>query len=322
MSAPHGLQAIVAHMAAIAGDAPAGHLLELRHALSAGGMGQRFYDVARPDAAAMAAFVLGRDGDVYVGGCPRARREGTRDAIEHGWALWADCDDRASVAALEAFAVPPAIVVRSGTDTNCHAYWPLTTPLAPGALEQANRRLAAALGADTASVDAARVLRVPGTRNFKHDPPTAVTAKTFTGERFDPAAVLEVLAPLEQPVAPAPPQAALEDRHRPVDPLRAIEPEVYVAALTGLQVGRDRKVACPFHEDNTPSLHVYKTPADGWTCFGCRRGGSVYDLGGAVFGLSTKGAQFLQLRERLYELLLPGQSPPRPRRTRRRRVPA
>ncbi len=35
-------------------------------------------------------------------------------------------------------------------------------------------------------------------------------------------------------------------------PLRAIEPAVYVEALTGQTVGRDRKVHCPFHQDANP----------------------------------------------------------------------
>jgi len=75
-------------------------------------------------------------------------------------------------------------------------------------------------------------------------------------------------------------------------------------------VGRDGKVSCPFHEDRTPSLHVYETPAGGWYCFGCGRGTSVYDLAAAIWRLEPRGADFLELRRRLYELLLPGLDPP------------
>jgi hypothetical protein len=39
------------------------------------------------------------------------------------------------------------------------------------------------LGADTRSADAARILRVPGTRNLKHDPPRAVTVSWFKPAR-------------------------------------------------------------------------------------------------------------------------------------------
>ncbi len=40
-------------------------------------------------------------------------------------------------------------------------------------------------------------------------------------------------------------------------------------------------------------------------------------------GLSTRGREFVELRRRLYELLLPGhEPPPAPRRSRGDRVPA
>jgi hypothetical protein len=122
------------------------------------------------------AIALGRRTDVYVGCAPRTRRHGGRDAVERAFALWADCDGEDSVAALEAFEPEPAIVIGSGTGSNCHAYWPLTAPLPRDEVEVANRRLAHALGADPASADVARILRVPGTLSHKHDPPTPVHA--------------------------------------------------------------------------------------------------------------------------------------------------
>ncbi len=315
-----GLEGLVAHIAALAGGAAQDEVLELRYRHSRGGMGQRFFAVGRPDAAATAAFTLGRNVDVYLGACPRSRREGTRDAIAAGWALWADCDGPDAIAALRAFAPAPAIVVRSGTAANCHAYWPLATPLEPDALEAGNRRLARALGADEASVDAARVLRPPSTLNFKSDPPGLVRLECFTGERFDTAALLAALPP--EPRAMTRRRAQAPSPRRVDDPLRALEPAVYVEILTGQKVGRDRKVSCPMHRDRTPSLHVYETPEDGWYCFGCRAGGSVYDLGAALFGLSTRGREFVELRRRLYEVLLPGHELPAPQRTRQRAVPA
>jgi len=318
-----GLQGLVAHLVALAGQAEGHELLELRYRRTSGGMGQRFFPVARPDAAATAAFTLGRRTDVYLGACPRARREGTRDAITWAWTLWADLDGPAAVEALKSFAPAPAIVVRSGTANNCHAYWPLAAPLAPDALEQANRRLATALGADLASIDAARVLRPPGTLNFKTDPPALVAVEAFTGERFNTWELLACLPALEPASGPRRAQAPRRAPRRVDDPLRILEPAVYVAALTGQKVTRDRKVSCPFHRDRTPSLHVYETPEDGWFCFGCRCGGTVYDLGAGVFGLSTRGREFVQLRGRLYEALLPGHEPPTaPRRRRRARMPA
>src|ERR1019366_5105552 len=87
--------------------------------------------------------------------------------------------------------------------------------------------------------------------------------------------------------------------------LLAIEPVRYVQTLTGRKVPRSRKVSCPFHEDRTPSLHVYPQPAQGWACFGCGRGGSIYDLAGELWlsGQSPdaplRGRQFIEVRQRL-----------------------
>jgi len=95
------------------------------------------------------------------------------------------------------------------------------------------------------------------------------------------------------------------------DPLRALDPAYYVSVLTGQVVGRSRKISCPFHDDRTPSFHVYEDPGDGWFCFGCRRHGhTADDLAAALWHLDTRGPAFLELRARLYELLLPGQQPP------------
>lgn len=109
---PPGPEGLVAYLAALVGSAPAAQLLELRYRRPGGGMGQRFFGVARPDAAAAAIAVLGRRQDVYLGVALRARRERTYDAVAGGWALWADCDSAAAAAALEAFDPAPAIVIQ------------------------------------------------------------------------------------------------------------------------------------------------------------------------------------------------------------------
>ena len=124
-------------------------------------MGQLFDHPTRLSGLATRALALGRRTDVYVGCAPRTRRHGGRNAVERAFVLWVDCDGEAAVDALEHFDPQPSIVIASGTGSNCHAYWPLTEPLAAEEVERANRRLAHALGADAASADAARILRVP-----------------------------------------------------------------------------------------------------------------------------------------------------------------
>src|SRR4051812_38542216 len=171
-------------LAALAGPADPNELLELGCRLEDGQrMGQLFERPERLRGLATRALALGRRTDVYVGCAPRTRRHGGRDAVARAFVLWADCDGEEAVAALERFEPAPSIVVASGTGSNRHAYWPLSEPLPREEVERANRRLAYALGADPASADAARILRVPGTRSHKHHPPTPVEAIRFDADR-------------------------------------------------------------------------------------------------------------------------------------------
>ena len=179
-------QGLVAFMAVLAGPQPAQGWLELRHRRhDSHRMHQRFFPATEPQAAACAATVLARTGDVYVGCAARSERRGTRQAVQQGWVAWVDCDDPCSIERLERFEPQPPIVVRTSARGR-HAYWPLDRPLAVGELEQANRRLAHALGADPACADAARILRPPSTLSYKHEPPFAVTLERYTGEQLDP----------------------------------------------------------------------------------------------------------------------------------------
>jgi RepB DNA-primase from phage plasmid len=287
-------------LAALAGTAARDELLELRYRLEDGlRMGQVFDRPDRLRGLATRAIALGRRTDVYVGCAPRTRRHGGRDAVERAFVLWADCDGQQTVAALGAFEPEPAIVIGSGTGSNCHAYWPLAQPLARDEVERANRRLAHALGADPASADSARILRVPGTLSHKHEPPTPVDAIRLDPERR--LSALDVVGSLpDPPAAERAPSTPAVAQARGDDPLLAIAPEVYVRGLLGVEVPRHRKVPCPLHEDRHASLHVYETVERGWYCFGrCRRGGTIYDLAAPLYGYSARGEGFLRLRAEL-----------------------
>lgn len=46
-----------------------------------------------------------------------------------------------------------------------------------------------------------------------------------------------------------------------------------------------RSICCPFHREKTPSLHIFENQS--WYCFGCGKGGDVYDfIGFLKFGES------------------------------------
>lgn len=114
---------------------------------------------------------------------------------------------------------------------------------------------------------------------------------------------LAELVPVPEPVAPPrrrPPRLPSED------PLLGITAEEYIPRLTGREIGRDRKVRCPFHaggRERTPSLHVYPG-VGGWFCWPCNAGGDIYRFGELLYGLRARGASFLELRRRLTDELL------------------
>jgi hypothetical protein len=291
-------------------SAPPRSLLDVRYRVSGRGLA-RFFVPINATNATRTIVRLGRRTDIYVGVAPRVRRSGGREDIAPTSMLWADCDEPAAVAALRTFQAPASMIVTSGGGENghrnVHAYWALTRSLSVEELEDANRRLAAALGADPKCAEPARVLRVPGSQSFKRLPPRPVELLQYTNIRYEPQEILRGL-----PLSPQPSTTGnarrLHNRVGRPDPLLMIEPADYVFALTGCEPGRDGKIRCPFHEDRTPSLHVYPSPERGWTCFGCTTpagrplGGDIYTFASLVWGIPARGLDFLTLRARLDRL--------------------
>jgi CHC2 zinc finger/RepB DNA-primase from phage plasmid len=286
---------------ALFGSAPREALVEVRFRVPLG-MGQRFHSASLLGRLVESILALSARTDVYVGVLPRRRRGGGRgDVIERAGVVWADCDTSESVGALRAFRPLPAMVVAS-SEENRHAYWFLTAPVSLDVIEGTNRRIALALGADVRCSDRARILRPVGSVNRKRSAPVAVRLlRLAAAERVSLADLDRVLPP-----EPASPETVtyLPRRQRITlnDPLEAIAPPVYVEQLTGQRVGRSGKVHCPFHEDRTPSMHVYDDPERGWYCFGCGRGGSIYDLASLLWERPARGRDFIQLRHELEKL--------------------
>jgi hypothetical protein len=291
-------------LGAVFATAPRDAFVELRFRLGAG-MGQSFHRVDELDEAAAAAVAHARQRDVFAGVVARSRRGGRRqDLVPEAGLVWADCDGSESVAALWDFRPAPSMVVASGTERNCHAYWVLTCPVSRDVLELTNRQLANALGADPQSTDAARILRPGGTANWKRQPCQPVRLATLDLDaRVDLDELRRHLPELAEPRRePALPRT----RTTGADSLLQVPPIEYVERLTGQQVGRDHKISCPFHSDASPSLHVYDEPERGWYCFGCGRGGSIFDFAGLLWGRDLRGADFVRLRQELEAMFLGG----------------
>ncbi len=208
--------------------------------------------IAAGDIEAAASWAIARRdaGDVYVGVLPRTRRAGGRDAVPGGDVVWADCDSPESVAALAEFPLEPSMVVMSGTGENRHSYWLLDERIDSARIEQLNRRVAAALGSDARVCDAARILRVPGTLNHKHDPPTEVTLASCPRTRYKVAAL----------------EAALgDDGDDAAAPVGVDKPppagdgptEMVLRLLEDVrETGNGWIARCPAHDDERPSLSI------------------------------------------------------------------
>jgi hypothetical protein len=283
------------YLAVITGRGEARGFLEVRYRHGAL-MRSRFYPQHRLGALRRLVLKRGRQADVYVGCAIRWRERGDRQSVSESWTLWAEMDGPEARAALREFSPQPSLIIRSGTPGNVHAYWALAKPVGPNTLEDANRRLAVQLGADLVCCDAARILRPPGTFNFKWG--ARLPVSQLGDLQTKPFALGDVVDHL--PSVPVP-SLARGARGPVADELLAISPTEYVAVLTGQRVGRDGKVSCPFHTDRTPSLHAYPTPERGWYCFGCGRGGTIYDLAGALWQRNTRGPEFVELRRLLEE---------------------
>ena len=289
----------------LAGERPAGKLLEIRHRTS-GGMGQLFVPARRLDLAVAAITRVSATADVYVGVLLRTRRRGGRDAVHDSHLVFVEIDQPDAQARLDAFAHPASATVASGTPGHRHAYFVMQRLIDPDRLVDANRRLAHALGGDLASTDPSRVLRPPSTVNTKHTPPALVTLVDLVqSRRYDVNELLDGLP--DPPPRPLPRPAAASAtgrvaRGRVEDPLLQVPAAEYVRRLTGLEPDRTGKIACPWHEDCHPSLHLY--PDGSWYCYGaCRTGGSIYDFASRMWSIPTKGRAFVELRERLVEAL-------------------
>ena len=297
-----GAQALERYLTMISADTSG--FLEVRWRRRSGGMRQRFAPTTVHGSLVDPIMRLGQGTDVYVGCAPRAFPRGTGDAVKHVSVLWVDVDTPPAVAMLAMFDPPPTMVVLSGGITegyaHRHAYWALLAPVSAADAVRFNRRLAYALDGDMRSTDAARILRPPATLNHKSDPPTPVECLRFRHTSYEAGAVAGHL--------PDPARDTRVSQIKPIqpasdDPLRRIPATEYVPALTGREIGRDGKIACPFHHDRTPSLHVY--PDDGgWVCFGCGRGGTIIDFGSALYDVEPRGTAYHDIRRRLASDLL------------------
>jgi hypothetical protein len=250
--------------------------------------------------------------DVYVGVALRGDpRHGGRAAVSASRLLHLESDHPDAQRTLQDFAALPSLVIESGTPGHLHAYWRLDAPALPEQVEAANRRLAQALGGELACAGIARLLRPPETLNHKHPPPRPVRRVAYRPRlRYSLGAVTAALPPAAEPqrlpVRTSPRARGVRAGATPLErELLEVSAADYVGVLVETVPNRQGKILCPFHEEREASLQLY---ADGtFYCFGasCRRGGTIIDFAGHLWGITPRGAGFHEILDRLAEALSP-----------------
>jgi hypothetical protein len=281
-----------------------------------------------------------RGQELFCGIVPKTEPQPRKEAAAAGRVVWVDIDRKSTadpptleqierlldpdrgevatdalVAAARLLSLPtrPHLVAFSGSG-GAHGYWRIEQTLAAEWIERANVRLIHHLGdgADYASYDRNRFMRLPGTRNFKSGRYCQVIYADLTSRAYD---VRDLVGDLPDPpaddprapkrirrqhTAPSPRRAAIDD---PVD---RWTPREYFGALCGVaEIDRDGKARCPLpdHDDPRASLWIGDTPEAGWFCFGCNRGGRIFDVAslliGGPWGADLRGDAFRAARTEL-----------------------
>lgn len=136
--------------------------------------------------------------DVYIGVLPRSEKRGVADSVRVARWMWADLDGKnMDDAAIEKACKGADMVVHSGHGT--HAYWLMSKPRDLSTMEEKETfvvmlrklQLRVSGGAADDVSDLPRILRVPGTWNWKRGQKVAVTLERCPAVVDDPEVVPE-----------------------------------------------------------------------------------------------------------------------------------
>ncbi len=232
-------------------------------------------------ALATAARTVGQE--CWCSVLPRTEPTPGGKAVPGGRLLWADVDTPGTLWRARALRerVPVRLVVESGGATDpgevrWHLYLVVSRWLDVAELEAANARLAKLLGGDRVG-DRGRLMRLPGTRNFKGGRP-GHWCRVVACDLHAPALEVEaVVGALPGPVKATPtPDGRLPHAGR--SSLDELRPRDWFALLEpGRPISEYGYAQCPLHDDHIPSLKLYDEPRDGWYCWACARGGDFVE---------------------------------------------
>ena len=129
--------------------------------------------------------------DLYFAVATRKdKSSGKKENVLHVPAVWVDIDfketpEHIADGLIVDFPLQPTIMVKSGGGYHC--YWKLKEPAGPDEIEQVEKilyGLAQSLRGDRASAEAARILRVPNSKNWKYQPPRPVVLTHCNGSEY------------------------------------------------------------------------------------------------------------------------------------------
>jgi RepB DNA-primase N-terminal domain len=113
--------------------------------------------------------------DLYFGVCTRRNNKSTKEDCFRVKTMWVDIDGTKEIQDRVASLgeIRPDFIVDSGG--GMHLYWNLHSPIVLREerwiqVEAVNRSLCNRLSGDIAAIDITRILRIPGTQNFKYIP--------------------------------------------------------------------------------------------------------------------------------------------------------
>ena len=312
------------------------------------GMGKEYLPADEIAAAAAVIEGLAKRLDVYIGVALHDREAGDGSSVTRSHLAWADVYREDAQELLDAFPHAPTMTVASGSPGRRHAYWLLHDVVPIDEVMTANRKLAGAfaqrdpetgewlrdpkskslIGGDlSAGVSRVSMLRPAGTYNYKRGERNPVRITDLAGSRsYD---LNTLVHDLEDPKPPRPPYvpadgpiAGIRLENPTIDSahqaLKTLDARVWIPRLTGVELVLDDRMCCPFHEERTPSLKAY--PNGSWYCYGCHRGGRIFDFAALLEGRDTRGSAFIELRADLARRLL-GIELPTPDTLRRAPVP-
>jgi len=204
---------------------------------------------------------------------------------------------------------PDPVVVASGNGV--HLRYRVALPARDGHTVQGVLRSLSegfsdgAVDVDTTVHNAARIARLPGTVARKGDPtPTRphrlarITHVPETLQTVSPEALAAATPPEPRSVPSSTPVDRAAPRPSTDDPraeVRRRMPITTFLAEEGLEPTSGRHYYCPIHgeAENPRSFHVYdgRDGLERWRCFGdCDRGGDLYDLAQALWGVGFREA--------------------------------